>query len=649
MKRIKIQWRPGSLPWKLVLIGLLIALLAGVTGELAFNLRSLTNPDPHGAMQITPEEITYMGCEEENGYYSSKGKTMVLRIQIPEQYVNKLLYTYVTPKLNVRAQVTVHETDGYGQETTRVLEDRNSILRNYSVVTVNAVTDEIELRFLEPTEGLTVTSVSVDDAPSYSKMRFLFFAAGSFLIYLLIICRKMLAEHVERIFLILALPVGILMILGFSPRETGWDEHIHFYRAYSLMYDLAGKETMPVADAMYQYMNAGMANEPFYFPRSQEENAQERAVGDEGRWEANGQPEQYRETNGIHIYSIAYLPQTLFLAVGLLFHVPFWILVAMGRAGNLLFYCLLCYLAIRHMKRGKGILLVIALFPTSILLASTYSYDAFINGWMLLGMSYLFTELLEKERPVSVRNLTVFAAAVTLASLPKAVYIPLILLGLLVPAERFEKKKTKWLFRGALFLLLLLLMSTFLLPAAGNAQVVTDTRGGDTNAGEQLALILSHPVSYASLLLKSIGENLVNCLFGRSVGGNLAYRGALTFGEWLCPFVIFTIFADNTGVQGRYRIGLGKWQRLYTAVLVFGVICLVWTALYLSYTPVGLQAINGVQGRYYIPLLVPVYLLLQCDGIQNRMKTETYYRILSAGCLFFLLDGLWSGVISMCF
>ncbi|MGI6071166.1 MAG: DUF2142 domain-containing protein [Blautia sp.] len=642
----KKPWKKPNIPWKQILLGILIALLAGGLGEVIFNWNSLTNPNKQGSVQIDHQSIKVSGGEWKDGRFQSKGGKMTLRFALPHQYVNKLHYVYRSPGLNMDAEVIVHTEGPMGQEQKETYESKVSILRSVSVVRIDSVVDEVEIRFRAPTEGLLVEMVGISDAYSVSKMRFLFLAAAAVLIYLLVLCRESLKFRLERVFLLLALPVGLLMILGLSPREAGWDEHIHFYRAYSLMYDIMGKDTMPVTDSMYTYMTTGMANQPFYFPRSQEENAQEREYGEKGWHVDSGGTKVYQETNGLHLYSVAYLPQTLFLALGLLFHVPFWLLVAMGRAGNLIFYCLLCYLAIRHMKRGKGLVTVIALLPTSVFLAATFSYDAFINGCILLGMAYLFTEVAEKDRPVSMKNLAVFAVFLVLGSLPKAVYIPLILLGFLLPAKRFENPKAAKIFKGVLILLMLLLMATFVMPVAGGGEVAGDPRGGDTSATRQLALIFSHPLGYASLALSSIWENLMGFLFGQSVAGNLAYRGALTWGAWVCPFVVFAIFTGEFNEDGK---GLGKWQRLFTGILVFGVIGLIWTALYLSFTPVGASVINGVQARYYIPLLLPAYLALQCAGIRNKMPVLVYHRILMGGSLLFLLDALWTGVICRCF
>ena len=45
------------------------------------------------------------------------------------------------------------------------------------------------------------------------------------------------------------------------------------------------------------------------------------------------------------------------------------------------------------------------------------------------------------------------------------------------------------------------------------------------------------------------------------------------------------------------------------AVFTAGTIVLVWTAFYLTYTEPGSSCIQGVQGRYFLPVLLPLCLL----------------------------------------
>lgn len=61
--------------------------------------------------------------------------------------------------------------------------------------------------------------------------------------------------------------------------------------------------------------------------------------------------------------------------------------------------------------------------------------------------------------------------------------------------------------------------------------------------------------------------------------------------------------------------------------MLFFIACtvvLIWTALYLSFTEVGYTAIVGVQARYYLPFIFMIYLCLQNDKIECKMKVENY-------------------------
>ena len=48
-------------------------------------------------------------------------------------------------------------------------------------------------------------------------------------------------------------------------------------------------------------------------------------------------------------------------------------------------------------------------------------------------------------------------------------------------------------------------------------------------------------------------------------------------------------------------------EKCFTFILILGTIGLMFTSLYMQWTSVGAQVIDGIQGRYFIPLL---YLLL---------------------------------------
>ena len=75
-------------------------------------------------------------------------------------------------------------------------------------------------------------------------------------------------------------------------------------------------------------------------------------------------------------------------------------IVTISKLGSALVFCFVCYLAMRRLKSGKMILAVVAMFPTSLYLASSFSYDYWVNCFTILGMAYFVANLQEKDEPI---------------------------------------------------------------------------------------------------------------------------------------------------------------------------------------------------------------------------------------------------------
>ena len=63
-------------------------------------------------------------------------------------------------------------------------------------------------------------------------------------------------------------------------------------------------------------------------------------------------------------------------------------------------------------------------------------------------------------------------------------------------------------------------------------------------------------------------------------------------------------------------------MRVFLWAISLSIIVLVWTSMYLIYTPVGTDHMNGVQARYYFPILAPVsFALLGGRNVEFSEKT----------------------------
>lgn len=54
---------------------------------------------------------------------------------------------------------------------------------------------------------------------------------------------------------------------------------------------------------------------------------------------------------------------------------------------------------------------------------------------------------------------------------------------------------------------------------------------------------------------------------------------------------------------------------------------LVWTSMYIAFTRPGNTYIDGVQGRYYLPFLPLVWLVLNPERVMVRMENKNYHAL----------------------
>ena len=113
---------------------------------------------------------------------------------------------------------------------------------------------------------------------------------------------------------------------------------------------------------------------------------------------------------------------------------------------------------------------------------------------------------------------------------------------------------------------------------------------------------------------------------------NLAYLGVLStelpIFEALVPlFLLAVMLTDNNGYERKkLSIGVSLWSLFLFAVTLFGI-C---TALYLSFTAVGLTTVAGVQPRYLLPLVLPLGVFV----FNARIKISISYKRYS--CFVFI-------------
>ncbi len=566
-------------------------------------------------------------------------------------YVDRFVYHFQYDHL-LNATIYVCYYNEYGEadaDQDLQIEDRNNKITQSSSISIGKRVESIVIsldkaqlgesgtRQEAAAEPLTITGFEIQNIPALNWYRVGFFWTILGLAAFFWLFRGYLARHVEAGFLAVCLAVGTLTICAIPANKVGFDEETHLYRAMGLASFPSG---MNINQTVFALMVPNLDS----WPENQPGSAMEQEIlldylnenGDYKTGDIHLEPEIPAGTIP------AYLGQALVLKLCKGFNVPWGIMLMLGRFGNLFGYAALMYFAIRKTPVGKVIMAVIGLMPTSLFLACTYSYDPWVTGWIYLGTACLLKEILTPEKAIAWRSWLFILLCFLLGCAAKAVYAPMVLIGLLLPAKKFGTPKQKAVMRAGFVLLLTGLLASFVLPVLIAPSATGDVRGGDTSEAGQMSYILAHFWGYLRILFKNIIPAMPKMLFGRDIFSVQGHLADSPF-TWLAmALAAYSVITDTASTAGR---GLGGGQKAWIFLMLGGSALLIWTSMYIAYTEPGQVVIAGVQGRYYLPILFLFYLLFNSRLIIAQIKNMWYHTGVLAVSSLLLLASLWQTVI----
>lgn len=452
----------------------------------------------------------------------------------------------------------------------------------------------------------------------------------------LVAFRKQIADEPARGFLVISLALGVMMCSVLpTVSNVSWDGQNHFDRAQALSYIYAaqytGADAMMSRDQGFDYLVdeetfdwQGLPEATFRQVAAQRHDAALQELEDtEGVIRLVG-PVRLVGGSLRKVNVVGSIPNALGLWLGRLLHLPCVPRYFLGRMANVVFYCVVMFFAIRRLKTGKLALATLGLIPVNIFLAANYAYDP----WCLSLIAYSFARYagwLQGDDELTKLDVLGILVPFILGSLVKAVYFPLALAFLVAPGKRSEDEPELAFFRGATLVSMLLLASTFLLPFVFKSSGNTDARGGSTvSSSGQLKYVLGDPVNYFLVFSRFMASYFNPITYGAGLPLVLAYIVwpaempllALSYLFVLFPLVLALVDRDERDDPGATHPA--RIMALIAFYITFG---LVATSMYISFTPVGLDTINGVQLRYSLPLLLPLGIIcLNFPARQLRLR-----------------------------
>jgi uncharacterized membrane protein len=300
-------------------------------------------------------------------------------------------------------------------------------------------------------------------------------------------------------------------------------------------------------------------------------------------------------SNSVVYPPIFYTPAAVGIWIGKLGHLTMPQTLYVARLCIALAAVTISFFAVWTAGTAAPWLFFVLLLPMSLHLMSAVTQDGLMIACSALAAA-LIAIARQRDQPVSLPALVAICASLAFVCMARPPYLTLAILPLALPGLSLR--------RGAAAIGSIVGLSlSWIALASWLALVKVRT---DTDPSGQLYWMLDHPVAAVSVLAHSLvveASSLLDMFIGYlgwldTPLPNI-YLTAAAWGLLIAAVISAGRPTDRGGSQGGWRNVMAL---LTVAAAVVGGVCLLFLTQYLTWTPVGGGLVEGLQGRYFIPL-----------------------------------------------
>lgn len=407
---------------------------------------------------------------------------------------------------------------------------------------------------------------------------------------------------IERIFLVLGTVLG-LMYTFIIPIGRAPDEPAHIWRAYAIAQGSILTDTNDEVNG--SYLPENIANLGATYTEDAYSQLSHRVT------EPIAENQVFHKT--ITSNPIDYFPQIIGILIGRLLHLPMILTLYLARLCGLAICIVILYYCIKFIPILKKPLLFISCLPLSMQMFVSISYDGMIYCSAIAIISFVLYAISQAKYVFKPLHGLILSLLCFILIAVKPVYFPICCLLPFIPNRCFKTKKQKVL---SIIIILLCAIGLFLLWSS--LSIISEPgNGADTNG--QISFIMSNPFRYLVILI----HNIFNMPFIY-----LQRLGAL---EWLdvhtsdfyiiSSLIVFAILCTEEYFTSKIKT-FPRYFGLAVIATTTLTTVLVFSALYIQWTQVGAYIIEGVQTRYFLPILINIPLIIAIYK-SNRHRSNT--------------------------
>lgn len=290
-----------------------------------------------------------------------------------------------------------------------------------------------------------------------------------------------------------------------------------------------------------------------------------------------------------------------------------------GRICNLLIWILLITVAIRITPVFKWLFMFTALLPMSIYEGMSYSADSFSNAFAFLFFAYIFKLIYQDKEFSYKKDFPLLCLMSITGALSKGIILPLFL----VPFIPVKKNK---------FLIFISLISitfvTSYLWSSNNYLAAPSSVSTDYNK----FFVSNSTFAYLIMLfntLKIYAMDWISGAIGLFGYCTIKFNNIIYYMTLLIFICIIKFIPEKRTIKPLTRIA---------AILLFSAyVFITCTLLFIMATPIGLDRIAGMQGRYFIPAIPLLFIIFGQNINNNNDKYSEMFKRITITYIFLLL------------
>ncbi len=425
-----------------------------------------------------------------------------------------------------------------------------------------------------------------------------------FILSLAVYLFKKYPKDMSKLFLLIAIPITSFYCIFFMPGD-GQDGIRHYARAYSLTTEeaLTNNELVSIPSAA-PYMR-GFANVKELYEKLKEST-------------------DYNDTyqaNYANYIPILYLVPALGIFIGKVLSLNLYVGWYIAKIFNLAISLLIGYFLMKRIpKKYQLLLFLYFLIPMHIYQYVTLSADIMINFATLWLIVWALNRY-EDERKLSFLDFLQIIICGYIITFGKMGYYAVIL-ALLFMARKSIKKSNKWAIVSSIALILFLGLGWNILLKTINSPIITPTYNNLLFKEMGIKFVLSNPLqtmtAFMNYLLNAPEEYLLNF-----VGYKFVWSSKSVPITYAAAYLLILLIAGFNNEKAKKFDWKTIVALIFAFIITFGLITLGMYAMEMHSNPL-LGSIWGVQGRYFIPIYLLLFICLSNQYNIFKTKKETF-------------------------